>query len=74
MLDAQKTTEDTVRLSQTGQEFLQKLEDSKKPFVAAIQGSCLGGGLEVCNHMKIDSQIEYKDSYKLASEMCYSFF
>lgn len=25
-----------------------EIEKSKKPFVAAIMGSCLGGGLEVC--------------------------
>lgn len=27
--------------------MIQKLESSKKPVVAAINGSCLGGGLEV---------------------------
>ena len=31
----------------TGQSMMQKLENSKKPVVAAINGSCLGGGLEV---------------------------
>ena len=31
----------------TGQAMMQKLEDSSKPVVAAINGSCLGGGLEV---------------------------
>ena len=30
-----------------GQSMMQKLESSKKPVVAAINGSCLGGGLEV---------------------------
>lgn len=30
----------------TGHEIFRKIETSRKPFVAAIQGSCLGGGLE----------------------------
>lgn len=34
-------------LSKHGQQFLKRVADSKKPFVAAIDGSCMGGGLEV---------------------------
>ena len=30
-----------------GQEFMQQMEDCKKPVVAAISGSCMGGGLEI---------------------------
>lgn len=29
-----------------GHDIFNKIESSSKPFVAAIQGSCLGGGLE----------------------------
>jgi len=34
-------------ISANGQSMLQKVESSSKPVVAAINGSCLGGGLEV---------------------------
>ncbi|GFN81355.1 fatty acid oxidation complex subunit alpha [Plakobranchus ocellatus] len=47
MLSACKTKEELQEKSVSGQKMFQKLEDSKKPFVAAIMGSCLGGGLEL---------------------------
>ena len=47
MLEACKSTEEVTTISSKGQQLFQMLEDSKKPFVAAIMGSCLGGGLEV---------------------------
>lgn len=41
-------TEDEMRaMSAAGQSFMNRLAGSKKPFVAAIDGSCMGGGLEV---------------------------
>jgi enoyl-CoA hydratase/long-chain 3-hydroxyacyl-CoA dehydrogenase len=45
-------------LSVNGQTFMKRIEDSKKPFVAAIDGSCMGGGLEVALacHYRIASQ------------------
>ena len=42
-----KTAEDATALSKGCQDFLFEVEKSSKPVVAAIQGSCLGGGLEV---------------------------
>ena len=36
-----------VRIFRGGQEQFFRLERSKKPVVAAIMGSCLGGGLEL---------------------------
>ena len=36
-----------VEISRSGQRILGMIADSKKPIVAAISGSCLGGGLEV---------------------------
>ena len=36
-----------VDISTKGQAMIQKMEDSPKPVVAAIHGSCLGGGAEV---------------------------
>ncbi|KAK2584443.1 hypothetical protein KPH14_006823 [Odynerus spinipes] len=47
MLQKCKTEEDGYDISKTGQQILNKIAESKKPIVAAIQGSCLGGGLEV---------------------------
>jgi len=46
-LSAASSEEEMAGLSQMGQQLLQRMEDSKKPFVAAINGACLGGGLEV---------------------------
>lgn len=34
-------------ISKNGQAILNSIADCKKPIVAAIQGTCLGGGLEV---------------------------
>nr|CAD7585759.1 unnamed protein product [Timema genevievae] len=47
LLQACKTTEEVTSISRTGQQILANIENSKKPIIAAIQGSCLGGGLEV---------------------------
>lgn len=41
------TAHDGSELSRAGQTLLSRLERSSKPFVAAIDGACLGGGLEV---------------------------
>jgi len=46
MIDACKTEEETTRLAEGGQLAFQKIESSSKPFVAAIMGTALGGGLE----------------------------
>lgn len=47
MLAKCKTAEELSGLSRNGQKMLQRLEDSKTPVVAAINGACLGGGLEL---------------------------
>ncbi|KAG8431957.1 hypothetical protein GDO86_018955 [Hymenochirus boettgeri] len=47
MIGACKTPQEVTHLSQEGQKMFAKLEKSPKPIVAAINGSCLGGGLEV---------------------------
>lgn len=46
MIESCKTKEEVVALSKSGHEIFKKIETSHKPYVAAIQGSCLGGGLE----------------------------
>ncbi|KAK3089072.1 hypothetical protein FSP39_000564 [Pinctada imbricata] len=61
MLSACQSAEEIQSLSENGQKFFAQIEASKKPVVAAIMGSCLGGGLEValachyriaCKHKK----------------------
>ena len=47
MLANCKTAEEATALSKGCQDLLIEVEKCKKPVVAAIQGSCLGGGLEV---------------------------
>lgn len=46
-LDAIKSAADAEAASKMGQAMCDRLASSKKPIVAAINGSCLGGGLEV---------------------------
>lgn len=47
MLQACKTKEEASNLARGGQQMLFGIEGSKKPIIAAINGSCMGGGLEV---------------------------
>lgn len=47
MLQACRTAEEVHKISRDGQNILNQVEKSTKPVVAAIMGSCLGGGLEV---------------------------
>lgn len=47
MLAACKTADQVKQISKSGQQILGEIESSPKPIVAAISGSCLGGGLEV---------------------------
>lgn len=46
MISACKSSEEVTQLSQEGQNMFELIEKSPKPVVAAINGSCLGGGLE----------------------------
>uniref|UniRef100_A0A8C7N812 Trifunctional enzyme subunit alpha, mitochondrial n=1 Tax=Oncorhynchus kisutch TaxID=8019 RepID=A0A8C7N812_ONCKI len=46
MIQACNTSEEVTKLSQEGQKMFERIEKSPKPIVAAINGSCLGGGLE----------------------------
>uniref|UniRef100_A0A673FYD3 enoyl-CoA hydratase n=1 Tax=Sinocyclocheilus rhinocerous TaxID=307959 RepID=A0A673FYD3_9TELE len=46
MFQACKTAEEVSYLLQAGQKMFEQIEKSPIPFVAAINGSCLGGGLE----------------------------
>ncbi len=44
---ALKTEEEATRLSREGQKLLDRVERFRKPVVAAVHGTCLGGGLEL---------------------------
>lgn len=47
MIKAEGTATATETLSREGQEQFFRIEKSQKPVVAAIMGSCMGGGLEL---------------------------
>lgn len=47
MLESCKTAAEATAISHGGQRMFDRLENSRKPIVAAINGVCLGGGLEL---------------------------
>src|SRR5436190_4853575 len=47
IFDALKTRDDSLARSAGTHALLKRMEDSRKPLVAAIHGNALGGGLEV---------------------------
>lgn len=47
MLQSLKSAEEVTKISRDAQKIMNEIEESQKPFIAAIQGSCLGGGLEL---------------------------
>jgi len=47
MFKTRETAEELEELSRTGQDILLQIENSKKPIVVAIHGSCMGGGTEL---------------------------
>ncbi|MDZ7683429.1 MAG: enoyl-CoA hydratase-related protein [Fodinibius sp.] len=58
MLKNKSAPEGITELSQRGNKLLLKLANYPKPVVAAIHGSCLGGGLEVAMacHYRVASE------------------
>ncbi len=47
MLESAKNRDELFKISRSGQDIMHQIEQSQKPIVAAIAGSCLGGGFEV---------------------------
>lgn len=47
MFKTRETAEELAELSWTGHEILLRVEQSEKPIVAGIHGSCMGGGTEL---------------------------
>ncbi len=52
MLAECQTVEDATRISTEGHAVMNEIEMNSKPIVAAIMGSCLGGGLEVSQQLR----------------------
>lgn len=47
MIETLEIHDEIYEMSRHGQEIMNQIEQSSKPIVAAIAGSCLGGGFEV---------------------------
>ncbi len=47
MQDACKSAAELTDLAHNGQKIMDRMAALKRPLVAAINGACLGGGLEV---------------------------
>lgn len=47
MIESCKSEAEATNLSHNGQQMFDRMEQSRKPIVAAINGVCLGGGLEL---------------------------
>lgn len=47
MIASCKTVQETEELAKSGQDIFDQIEKSSKPFVAAVMGDCLGGGMEL---------------------------
>lgn len=47
VLDGMETAEEASAFSRLGNSLLRRVEESPKPVVAAVHGTCVGGGLEV---------------------------
>ena len=71
-----KTAEEGGTLSKACQDFLNEVENSSKPVVAAIQGSCLGGGLETamaCHYrIAVDGKLWWFQRYVFVRQIFYN--
>ena len=78
MIQACNSAEEVTKLSQEGQKMFEKIEKSPKPVVAAINGSCLGGGLEVstspctsCDTTRSSSALLFSGFHKYNFRLCF---
>lgn len=58
MLQAIKDEESGYQLMKDGHKIFDKIANSSKPIVAAINGTCLGGGLEVMSLQIIEINLK----------------
>ncbi|CAF3784692.1 unnamed protein product [Adineta steineri] len=47
MLESAQSRDELYKMSRNGQDIMNRIEQSPKPIIAAIAGSCLGGGFEI---------------------------
>ncbi len=52
MLESAQSRDELFKISRNGQDIMHQIEQSQKPVVAAVAGSCLGGGFEV-GHLRL---------------------
>lgn len=79
MLTNFKTAEEASQISKRGQEILFNFEKCSKPIVAAIKGSCLGGGMEVSftnillisSHSFTNRKVNYKPVFNFQCSVNY---
>lgn len=63
MLKSKNTAEEVEELSRTGNQLIRRMEQCPKPFVAAIHGACMGGGMEIsmaCDYRVVSNHSDTK--------------
>lgn len=53
MIESIQSRDEFYTTSRKGQDIMNQIEQSSKPIVAAISGSCLGGGFEVSSFLLV---------------------
>ncbi|XP_071519794.1 trifunctional enzyme subunit alpha, mitochondrial-like [Panulirus ornatus] len=69
MIEKCPSAKAAAEISRVGQDVLFRIERSKKPVVAAVMGSCLGGGLEVAMSCHYRLAVKEKATFALPEVM-----
>lgn len=73
MLESAKSRDELYQMSRRGQEIMDQIEQSPKLILAAIAGSCLGGGFEVslsCPISFFETLLSYSADFGLPLSSC----
>ncbi|XP_013410678.1 trifunctional enzyme subunit alpha, mitochondrial [Lingula anatina] len=62
MIKAANSEEEVYKIARAGQATLVRMNRFQKPFVAAINGQCLGGGLETALHCQYRIAVDRKET------------